>query len=151
MERPESDLNAFEARLASWQPASPGADRDRVMFLAGKAAGRAELRHRLLTGSAACVALVIVSLGGLLAREHSRRILAEIRVAEAQLPSPSVYPQVQPSPIGQPASTSYLVLSHQPPDLGTARERLSLPSDGASQPQDSMPLRVRDRSRFSEL
>lgn len=156
MDRPESDLNATEARLSGWSPAASGLDRDRMLFLAGRAAGRSEMRRRMAVASAGLVVLISAGLGGLLVREQARSRTLEIRLAEAlHAPaSPSVR-TVAPTPppaIGRPEPGSYLVLTKQALGPPKSADRPAT-SGGVSGPSTPTPeaLRVRDWAGLTEL
>jgi hypothetical protein len=83
MSTESNDLNRFEAALASLAPAAARVDRDRAMYLSGRAAAKAEaarpsgMRAWLWPASTAAMALVALSLGALLVQErHSRPVAA---------------------------------------------------------------------------
>ena len=145
MDRSESDLNALEARLASWRPAAPGTDRDRLIFLAGRSAGKAELRVRLVSGSAACLAVLVVTLGGLLVREQGQRRTAEAALAEATRVIPPTLAPVPVPVFSHPSAVSYLVLTHQTRNFDASQDTVAIHSTDSVKPAESVPLRVSDR------
>jgi hypothetical protein len=59
--RPISDLSALEAALASLEPRADGLDRDRLMFLAGRASSASPPLARLRTWQAAFVAMSAIA------------------------------------------------------------------------------------------
>jgi hypothetical protein len=151
MDLPDREVNDLEARLARWQPASITPDRDRTMFLAGRAAARSDARFRVATGSAIGLVLMVATLGMMLNREHGRRKAAEVALAEASRPAStplSPFPEPDPRP---PSADSYFVLSLHPADLDTPREVASLRPSAEEDRPASTPLRVGDRSRLPEL
>lgn len=110
MDRPrDDDVNDPEQRLRGWRPASSGIDRDRTLFLAGRASALAETRARIVAASFAVIAL---AMGGLYLSEHARRVSLEGRIAEArrEVPSLPVVVVEAPRPL---APESYLVLTRR--------------------------------------
>jgi hypothetical protein len=146
---PEGDLTDLERRLAGWQPASLGRDRDRMLFEAGRAAARAEVWARVPLASAAALALVAVSLGALLVRERDQRHALEVRIVQqSSLPKPIAPPiEAALSPIVDrpPAPDSYLVLTHHMLAAGLDDAPLPTPrtTPGDTPPGAEPPLRVR--------
>src|SRR4051812_23367722 len=67
---PEDDLIALERRLEGWRPVANfcAVDRDRLFYEAGRAAARSRVHPAWL--STACLALVALTLGGLLVHER---------------------------------------------------------------------------------
>jgi hypothetical protein len=117
MNVPEQDPAGFERRLASWLPAATALDRDRMLFEAGRASARAESRRKVWPAAASGLALLLLGLGGLFARERSRRLALETVLAArppAQAPVLAVTPPrvALPSPsVERPGPSSYLVLT----------------------------------------
>ena len=85
---PDHDDSDFESRLARLRPAPVAIDRDRMIFEAGRAAGRADRRTWPGLALAAGLGLIACGLGGLLARERAARTDLETRVA-ALAPAPT--------------------------------------------------------------
>ena len=112
---PEIDLTGSEEWLSRLRPAPVALDRDRLLFEAGRAAGRAEWRGRAGSALAAMFALIAVGLGGLLAHERGLRKGLEGTVARFATRAPSVpHILVAPSddsPFDQAEPNSYLVLT----------------------------------------
>lgn len=150
MDLPDRDMNEVEARLSQWRPAAIGPDRDRTLYLAGRAASRSDGRFRLALGSSACLALVAATLGGLLVREHGRRAAVEMALAESTRSRPTPPVPVPSPPLGQPSPSSYLVLSHRPLEFDSLRQVAVETPSGEVRPAPTS-LRVGDRSRFSGL
>jgi hypothetical protein len=117
MNTPEQDPTRFERRLASWLPAATALDRDRMLFEAGRASARAEARGKVWPFAALGLALLLVGLGGLFARERSQRIGLETLLAAhppAQAPVLAATPPrvALPNPIVEwPDPSSYFVLT----------------------------------------
>ena len=111
----ETDLTELETALASLRPSAVALDRDRLLFEAGRASARTELRGRLGTVMAAVFALVAVGLGLLLARERGARMGLEATIASLDARAPSAplvtRAKVEDMPSGQPGPNSYLVLT----------------------------------------
>ena len=107
------DLSETEERLAAWRPVSAPADRDRMLFEAGRAAGRADARGRAGLALAACLALVSAGLGARLEQERPRRLALETQVVQRTRgnPAPAVAPVSEPAAVLAP--DSYLVLTHR--------------------------------------
>ena len=149
MDRSEPDLNALEARLAGWQPSTPRLDRDRMLFLAGRASARSETRGRLAIVSVVCLSLM----AGLLVRERSLTQALKVAVKESSRP-PSVLPAVVPQvAFSIPGSESYLVLTQRAlASEMTDEVAARLPERPSSTPSIStQPLRVRDRAQLEGL
>lgn len=68
----QEPINEIENRLALWKPAATALDRDTLLYEAGRAAGRAEMRSHIVHGSLACSLIAIVVLGGTLVRDRPR-------------------------------------------------------------------------------
>jgi hypothetical protein len=148
---PEDDLTDLERRLARWRPAAVGLDRDGMLFEAGRAAARAEVRAWTGLASSAALALVAAGLGVLLVRERVQRQALEVRIAQ-QISTPKASSPGLPAPaappiVAQPPSPdSYLALTHR---LQTAGLDEAL-APGSGTPPDRSPavpeptLRVRD-------
>jgi hypothetical protein len=113
-EMPRDDLTNIERRLSALRPASGGLDRDRMLFEAGRASGRAEGRARAWALAAAASVLVAVGLGVGLARERSRALDLERALIAARGTPPAIAapPPAPPRAIGV-APDSYLALSHR--------------------------------------
>jgi hypothetical protein len=150
---PEGDLTDLERRLTLWRPAPVVLDRDRMLFEAGRAAGRSEARLRAGLLSTAALALVAAGLGVPLVRERAQRHALEVRIARQSIaaPAPSM-PEPAPPPIAiEPfAPESYLALTHRMLDGGLD----DAPGSAPGMPPEPSPtrpeptLRVRDAGRF---
>jgi hypothetical protein len=96
-------LNALERRLANWQPASAAGliDRDRLLFNAGRAAAAAQAQSwgRLGWFTSACLALLAVTLGGLVARERGQGNRPVADSARVAAPSAAIVARETTSPI----------------------------------------------------
>jgi hypothetical protein len=160
----EFDLSKLERRLAAWRPASGGLDRDRMLYEAGRAAARADVRIHSWRLATAALALLTVGLGGLLAHERAQRRVLETSVAiasqikparpagEIALPTPRETPAIEPS--------SYfaltLRLSRGNPDISSPdvdfEPKPHRPATGPLQvlPQ-RQPLQPRDLQRVLDL
>jgi hypothetical protein len=150
---PEGDLTDLERRLTHWRPAAKYFDRDRMLYEAGRAAARAELRAWTGFASSAALALVTASLGVLLVRERAQRQDLEVRIVQRENAAKApVLPEPMPPPIvAQPLSPdSYLALTHRLQTVGL--DEALTPTSGA--PSDHAPavpeptLRVRDVGRM---
>ena len=149
----EADLNDLEEALAQLRPSSVALDRDRLIFEAGRAAGRAERRGWVGPATAAAFALVAIGLGGLWVRERVQRRGLEETIAglDARALSP---PRVQPAtaveaPSAQPGPNSYLVLTRHLTSGGMeARpiERTGVPSARSSDKPAEPPATLRLRA-----
>ena len=111
---PEADLTGLEEALARLRPSPIPLNRDRLLFEAGRAAGRAE-RRGWARGIAAAFALAALGLGGLLARERGERRDLEVKIASPDARAPSS-PRVPPAtvddrPTGPAGPNSYLALT----------------------------------------
>jgi hypothetical protein len=117
----EHDQTGLERRLASWLPATTALDRDRMLFEAGRASALAEPSGNAWPAAAVALALLLAGLGGLFAREHSRRVALETVLAArppVQAPAPvfaATPPRVAPpgpAPSAErPGPSSYFVLT----------------------------------------
>lgn len=144
MDRPrDDDVNDLERRLRGWRPAPSGVNRDRTLFLAGRASAQAETRARIVAASFAVLAVVM---GGLYLSEHARRVGLEGRIAETRrdVPSLPVVVVEAPRPL---APESYLVLTRRAEGLGSLDSMLEapMPAPGVPPPDREPPLRVRGR------
>ncbi|MDB5352760.1 MAG: hypothetical protein JWN86_4007 [Planctomycetota bacterium] len=141
MDRSENDLNALEARLGSWRPAPASLDRDRMLFLAGRASAGSEMRGRLVAISAVGLAMLAIGLGGLLVSEHGRRLKLERVIAEQVrdvVPSRDEVELVA-TPALPPAANSYLALSQRFLALAEGRMLPVLASPGQGGSPDRKP------------
>jgi hypothetical protein len=117
MNTPEQDPPGFERRLASWLPAAPALNRDRMLFEAGRASARAEAKGKVWPAAASGLALLLLGLGGLFVRERSQRlaletVLATRPPAEAPVLAATTPRVALPSPIIEPPGpSSYFVLT----------------------------------------
>jgi hypothetical protein len=117
MNAPDHDPSGFERRLASWLPAASALDRDRMLFEAGRASARAESRGKVWPSAAVGLALLLVGLGGLFARERTRRLALEtVLVARPPVQAPAL--ALTPPPVAPPVlgaerlgPSSYFVLT----------------------------------------
>jgi hypothetical protein len=161
MNAPEQDPTRFERRLATWLPAATALDRDRMLFEAGRASARAEARGKVWPFAALGLALLLVGLGGLFARERSQRIALETVLAANRPAQESVLaatpPRVAlPNPIMErPDPSSYFVLTTRlgsgdvdfpPVSRESSTER---PPSGTGPPP--LPLRLRSVVRVLDL
>jgi hypothetical protein len=129
----EENLSALEQRLGSWRPipASGAVNRDRLVFEAGRAAAGAGAWRRIGWCSNACLALVALGLGGLLARERGdRQALEATLAARASAPASAAMP-----PVVALEPDSYFVLTHHILAAG-ANDSMPIVSD---QPPDRRP------------
>jgi hypothetical protein len=117
MNAPDKDSTGFERRLAAWLPAATVLDRDRMLFEAGRAAARAEARVKVWPSAALALAMLLMGLIGLFARERSRRLALETVLAArhpAQAPVFAAMPPrvALPGPSKErPDPSSYFVLT----------------------------------------
>ena len=113
---PRGDLNPAELgrRLSRLRPAAAGLDRDRMLYEAGRAAARADLRGRAWLASTAALALACAALGGLLARERGHRLDLERALAATRAAAPEPR-RFDPPPFlaARPAPDSYLALTRR--------------------------------------
>lgn len=148
------DLSALEQRLAAWQPAEGGLDRDRMLYEAGRSSAAASRARPWQIGAAAML-FALAGLGGLLAVEHAqlareRALLAQERARlnevetalAARLGTTRPIPMTPaPAPIAPippaepPASDSYLALSSRLTGEGAA---IAWPDD-ARRPEPEQP------------
>jgi hypothetical protein len=146
------DLTDLERRLAGWQPASDRLDRDRMLFDAGRASARSEIRERAWAACSAILLLVSAGLGVQLVREHARREgLERTHATRSQPESP---PRTLPPPEIVPAPDSYLVLTHRlVAGLGDPPPPPSTQHQEAPEGRDSplSPLRVRGLGETRDL
>ena len=144
MNVPGNDPSGFERRLASWLPAASALDRDRMLFEAGRASARAEVRAKVWPTAALGLALLVIGLGSLFARERSRRLgLEKVMAARthAQAPALAATPmRVAPrSPrVERPDPSSYFVLT-----LRLAAGDLELPAISPESKSEHQPDRTR--------
>ncbi len=146
IDRPEN-LSGIEHLLGRLGPAPVAIDRDRLLFEAGRAAGRAETRQVGLRVACAALALVTVGLAGLSWTQH--RALRDAVVAESRS-------QDNPSTViladrrSPPDPTSYIAL-RQNPDAPIA----SIPPgvQGSARIPSAEPgtLTVRDAARVLDF
>ncbi len=119
---PEDELKELEQRLSSWTPSVVALGRDRMLFEAGRASARSEIRYRLTTALAACVTALAVGLGGWAVREHAQRRALELALAERSRAVPVALAEpwhVAPSvPNSTTAPESYLALSRRLSTVG---------------------------------
>ncbi len=147
--RPEDDMTDLEHRLRQWQPASLGLDRDRMLFVAGRAAARSEVWGLVPLGSVTALALAAVMLGILLVRERGERHALEVRIAQQsavpKAPAPPVELALAPIVERPPAPDSYLMLTRNMlaagPEMMPSQAPDTTPAVRA--PDDEPPLRVR--------
>lgn len=111
---PFGDLNELERRLAGWQPATAGLDRDRMLFAAGRnsaSRGWKKLAWPALTGSLAILATV---LGISLVRERAvhPQFVSGLKPARLDIHHRHVVIPDNASGAEPPAPASYLATSH---------------------------------------
>jgi hypothetical protein len=133
---PKDNLSALEQRLASWRPtpAAGGVDRDRMLFEAGRAAAGG----RSGWFASACLALLALGLGGLLARERGNRRDLEAALAARVDAPPGPSPAAAVAPPARTvalAPDSYLVLTQRMLAAG-----IEDPTLRASNPAPGHPL-----------
>ena len=151
MDRLEPDLNATEARLAAWTPATVGLDRDRMLFASGRASARSDTRGRLVACSIVGLGLLTATLAGLYARERSRSQALEFALSESSRPRSSP-DELPPSPMPpRPSSGSYIVLMQRALGSGLGDE-VSIASQGPTEAANPNPsLRAGNRGYVPEL
>lgn len=109
---PPDNLDALAHRLAAWTPTPVSSGRDRMLFEAGVATGRRQVRGRL---AAAAVALIIGS-GGWIWHERTERHRLELTLIQrtsAQIPTFAATPSLVKLPIVNPLTAgpfSYVAL-----------------------------------------
>jgi hypothetical protein len=150
---PEGELTDLEQRLSHWRPASEGLDRDRMLFEAGRAASRAEVRAWIGFASSAALALVTAGLGVLLVGERAHRQALEARIVQQEnaAKAPALPEPLPPPIVAQTLSPdSYLALTHRLQTVGL--DEALTPASGT--PPDHSPvvpeptLRVQDVGRL---
>src|SRR5262249_43180209 len=80
----DPDLTALEDRLATWRPATGALDRDQMLYDAGHAAARADIRISSWRLATATLALISIGLGGLLVHQESLRARERAWLAREQ-------------------------------------------------------------------
>ena len=75
---PQDDLSKLERRLAGWTPTAARSGRDRILFEAGVAAGRRQMRWPM----ASVLVTLAVGSGGWTFYEHSERKILERALVE---------------------------------------------------------------------
>jgi hypothetical protein len=121
------DLNALERRLQSWQPTPGSVSRERMLFEAGRTAGRAESSPHFRRGlNALLLAIALSSLAGWgferTARQQVERELMAARLdhsRQEQAPQRSLPPagSIQLAHLNPPDPMSYRALMR---DLGSS-------------------------------
>jgi hypothetical protein len=150
---PEGDLTDLERRLTRWRPVAEDLNRDRMLFEAGRAAGRTEFRAWTGLASSAALALVAAGLGVLLVGERAQRQALEVRIAQraGAATAPSLQEPTPPPIVERPLSPdSYLALTHRLQTAGLDDVPRPAPDDSpASTTTAPEPtLRVRDVGRL---
>ena len=164
----QEEMKALEERLGSWVPSAGSLDRERMLFLAGRAssldARRFVNRSRVWRLSTAAAILLAALMG--LAWQHDRqriRSLEEIILAQDSKPAGRLEIQLEPEPVpknnNQPIDpTSYLGLVRQlkmQSMNGGPIEFATTPASRSSGPTSSVPapepLRPRDLDRVISL
>jgi hypothetical protein len=107
---PDQAMSDLERPLRGLHPLAPALSRDRMLFEAGRAAGRAQGRNRRLAATSTLAALV-VGLGGLLAREHTQRQSLERALAAR------VTEQVPTVVAAKPVPPTVVVAASEPPEV----------------------------------
>ena len=109
---PPTDLDPIAERLAAWTPASVPSGRDRILFEAGRTAGRRQARWPM----AAVVLPLLVGATGWIWHERTER--HQVEMALSKQPDVSAVPiRQEPTlassldPLTTPGPSSYLVLS----------------------------------------
>jgi hypothetical protein len=153
MDRSENDMNALEARLGAWRPAASTIDRDRVMFLAGKASAGSEMRGRIAGAAIVGLALLAAGMGGMWANERGHRVRLEAIAAERGHEEEPSRVETASNPNPAPlAPSSYLVLSHRPEMMEDAELAASAPIPPPTRgPLDREPTLSPMSSRSAEL
>ncbi len=126
MSNEPNDLTGFEQRLAAVPPSPGQLERDRLLFAAGRAAGR---RSALAGASGLCAALALLSTGlGALLVFRPPAVVEVERVVVVHEP----LPELQPAPAAPSASeSSPLVAATPPPEwLEGVRQRERVLRDG---------------------
>jgi hypothetical protein len=158
---PQDELNETERRLAGWSPAAPGVGRDRMLFEAGRAAARAEVRGRIAMIIAADFAVLAIAIV-VWARENAVRERLAVALAlqsqflntlsTTQIAAPVPGPVLPPAPV--PARDSYLALTHRLANDGldeTAPSRSIQAEHPASPRRTLTPLNSRTPGDSIEL
>jgi len=130
MDRPD-ELNSLEHRLGSLRPSPLAIDRDRLMYLAGRATAETATRGRF-AAVAFCVGLSIlcVGLATRLSAERGQRLDLERVVAEQRRePVPERFELVVTET--RPAPSSYYALTHLANETGGLT---SLPTESSPPP-----------------
>jgi hypothetical protein len=113
----EHDPAGLERRLAAWVPAATALDRDRMLYEAGRASAFGEGPGKAWPSAAVVLALLLAGLGGVFARERSRRVALETVLAArppAQAPALAATPPRVAPPVPsteRPDPSSYFVLT----------------------------------------
>jgi hypothetical protein len=168
------DLNALEARLAGWRP-SAGAlesNRDRLIYQAGYAAGRAENRINVWRLATAAFLLISAGLSALVVRERVLRTREHTHRSSLEMADrksvPVLAPAVtsardddrQPTKAEPFAPGSYFALTARmaqgdgdlfSPDAEIKPQSPRLAPNPADKPTFPGPLRVRDVERVLDL
>ncbi|WP_169977413.1 hypothetical protein [Tautonia rosea] len=135
---PKGGLNAIEAALGSLAPARGTIDRDRLMFLAGRASVRRSPAERFAWPSIAA-AFAVVALGEVAMLVH--RSEAEPRIVERGVvleASPTEEPRIERQSIPEPPAE--VVILHRSSRKESAEFDRPLPG-----PSDTSPAAVRMR------
>lgn len=156
MDHPDP-LNGLERQLAGLKPSPLAIDRDRMMYLAGRASAAQSVRGRL--AGAASLSVLAILCGGIavmFATERGRRIELERLVAERSRKdsaNPRLEVIVAQSP---PAPSSYLALSQmgfgpdEEPSAPLASDPVRLAGSMYREPPLS-PLSARARGGLAEF
>jgi hypothetical protein len=148
---PDPTMNDPEHPLNALRPLAPALSRDRMLFEAGRATGRAQGRNRWFAATAT-LSTLIVALGGLLAREHTHRQSLERTLASRvteHAPTVVVVASIPP----EASPYSYLAMSRraQSGHLDDwTRFPVSSPTRGDAK-RRARPLSVRDLGEALDL
>jgi hypothetical protein len=152
------EMNEPEQTLARLRPVSGGLNRDRVLFEAGRAAGRTEARHRLLIATSASLLVALIGSGGLFVRERAHRLSLELELAarlneQTSRPAGVVQPELLPPADISP--NSYLALSRHIQPGGLDEPSPPFGGAGPGYPIKNsapiVPLGIRDTQRALDL
>jgi hypothetical protein len=102
--RHDDDLNAFERRLAGWQPRSEDLNTDAMLFAAGRAASRRGWRHPIWPALCLLLALQSVGLGLWGASQHAECLALASLLRERSL-APSSSPVTAVAVLHETSST----------------------------------------------
>jgi hypothetical protein len=142
---PADALDEPNPPLARLRPIAAGPSRDRMLYEAGRAAGRRDARRRHLAVLSVMVCAALAGSGSLLVRERSRRLAVERALAAltTQPSTPTVAP-LAPEPIVI-SPDSYLALSRriEPGGLAELAPRIEpiRPDVAAESPGPITPVR----------